>query len=96
MKFILLNPRFFNKRHFMESTHTLKLLSYFQQEDMVKQFLDRTLTSRLGIRMLATHHLALAENKVKKVLKWLLIRFKIEASSIFSQTMSELLIFQCV
>jgi len=31
---------------------------------MVKQFLDRTLTSRLGLRMLATHHLALSDKKV--------------------------------
>lgn len=29
---------------------------------MVRQFLDRTLTSRLGIRMLAEHHLALHDN----------------------------------
>lgn len=29
---------------------------------MVSQFLDRTLTSRLGIRMLCEHHLALAED----------------------------------
>lgn len=28
-------------------------------ENMVRQFLDRTLTSRLGLRMLAMHHLAL-------------------------------------
>ncbi|XP_021966863.1 3-methyl-2-oxobutanoate dehydrogenase [lipoamide] kinase, mitochondrial isoform X2 [Folsomia candida] len=34
-----------------------------QQDDLVRLFLDRTLTSRLGIRMLATHHLALSEDK---------------------------------
>lgn len=31
---------------------------------LVRYFLDKTLTSRLGIRMLATHHLALHEDKV--------------------------------
>ncbi|KAF7496677.1 [3-methyl-2-oxobutanoate dehydrogenase [lipoamide]] kinase [Sarcoptes scabiei] len=35
---------------------------HIQNEDMVRQFLDRTLTSRLGIRMLAEHHLALHDN----------------------------------
>ncbi len=30
----------------------------------MKNFLDRTLTSRLGIRMLAEHHLALHDEKV--------------------------------
>ena len=29
---------------------------------MIRKFLDRTLTSRLGIRMLAEHHLALTDN----------------------------------
>ncbi|ODM93132.1 [3-methyl-2-oxobutanoate dehydrogenase [lipoamide]] kinase, mitochondrial [Orchesella cincta] len=38
-----------------------------QQEDLARQFLDRTLTSRLGIRMLATHHLALSDNKPNHV-----------------------------
>ncbi|XP_019660997.1 branched-chain alpha-ketoacid dehydrogenase kinase isoform X5 [Mirounga angustirostris] len=32
-------------------------------EKLVRYFLDKTLTSRLGIRMLATHHLALHEDK---------------------------------
>ncbi|KAG7177043.1 [3-methyl-2-oxobutanoate dehydrogenase [lipoamide]] kinase-like, partial [Homarus americanus] len=36
---------------------------HIKNEDLVAQFLDRTLTSRLGIRMLAQHHLALRENK---------------------------------
>ncbi|CAG2113899.1 unnamed protein product, partial [Medioppia subpectinata] len=31
-------------------------------EDLVRQFLDQTLTSRLGIRMLCEHHLALASD----------------------------------
>lgn len=35
-----------------------------QDEKLVRYFLDKTLTSRLGIRMLATHHLALHEDKV--------------------------------
>ncbi len=33
---------------------------------MVKTFLDKTLTSRLGIRMLAEHHLALHDEKVRR------------------------------
>ncbi|XP_045620984.1 LOW QUALITY PROTEIN: branched-chain alpha-ketoacid dehydrogenase kinase [Procambarus clarkii] len=36
---------------------------HFQDEQLVARFLDKTLTSRLGIRMLAQHHLALRENK---------------------------------
>lgn len=36
----------------------------FQDETLVRNFLDTTLTSRLGIRMLATHHLALHEENV--------------------------------
>ncbi|XP_061103582.1 3-methyl-2-oxobutanoate dehydrogenase [lipoamide] kinase, mitochondrial isoform X1 [Conger conger] len=34
---------------------------HIQDENLVRNFLDTTLTSRLGIRMLATHHLALHE-----------------------------------
>ncbi|XP_009007720.2 branched-chain alpha-ketoacid dehydrogenase kinase isoform X2 [Callithrix jacchus] len=34
-----------------------------QDEKLIRYFLDKTLTSRLGIRMLATHHLALHEDK---------------------------------
>ncbi|XP_033853162.1 3-methyl-2-oxobutanoate dehydrogenase [lipoamide] kinase, mitochondrial-like isoform X2 [Acipenser ruthenus] len=36
---------------------------HVQEESVLSQFLDKTLTSRLGIRMLATHHLALHEDK---------------------------------
>uniref|UniRef100_A0A8C2VTC7 Protein-serine/threonine kinase n=1 Tax=Chinchilla lanigera TaxID=34839 RepID=A0A8C2VTC7_CHILA len=36
---------------------------HIQDEKLVRFFLDKTLTSRLGIRMLATHHLALHEDK---------------------------------
>ncbi|XP_006871990.1 PREDICTED: [3-methyl-2-oxobutanoate dehydrogenase [lipoamide]] kinase, mitochondrial isoform X2 [Chrysochloris asiatica] len=36
---------------------------HIQDEKIVRYFLDKTLTSRLGIRMLATHHLALHEDK---------------------------------
>uniref|UniRef100_F6SPR9 Protein-serine/threonine kinase n=1 Tax=Monodelphis domestica TaxID=13616 RepID=F6SPR9_MONDO len=36
---------------------------HIQDEKLVRYFLDKTLTSRLGIRMLATHHLALHEDK---------------------------------
>jgi hypothetical protein len=38
-----------------------------QDEDLVAAFLDRTLTSRLGIRMLVTHHLYLRDSKVSLV-----------------------------
>uniref|UniRef100_A0A8D0S8D6 Protein-serine/threonine kinase n=1 Tax=Sus scrofa TaxID=9823 RepID=A0A8D0S8D6_PIG len=37
---------------------------HIEDEKLVRSFLDKTLTSRLGIRMLATHHLALHEDKV--------------------------------
>ncbi|XP_066579341.1 branched-chain alpha-ketoacid dehydrogenase kinase [Amia ocellicauda] len=40
---------------------------HIQEEAVVRQFLDKTLTSRLGIRMLATHHLALHEDKPDSV-----------------------------
>ena len=33
----------------------------FQDEHLVSRYLDRTLTSRLGIRMMTTHHLKLRE-----------------------------------
>ncbi|CAD5121075.1 DgyrCDS9613 [Dimorphilus gyrociliatus] len=36
---------------------------FLQDEGMVKTFLDKTLTSRLGIRMLAEHHIGLSEKK---------------------------------
>ncbi|KAL7977537.1 hypothetical protein Chor_009486 [Crotalus horridus] len=36
---------------------------HIQDEKVIRSFLDKTLTSRLGIRMLATHHLALHEDK---------------------------------
>ncbi|XP_072909859.1 branched-chain alpha-ketoacid dehydrogenase kinase isoform X4 [Hemitrygon akajei] len=35
---------------------------HIQDESLIRFFLDNTLTSRLGIRMLATHHLALYED----------------------------------
>lgn len=35
---------------------------------MIKNFLDKTLTSRLGMRLLCEHHLALHEEKVKVIL----------------------------
>ncbi|MPC15100.1 [3-methyl-2-oxobutanoate dehydrogenase [lipoamide]] kinase, mitochondrial [Portunus trituberculatus] len=36
---------------------------HIQNEELVARFLDKTLTSRLGIRMLAQHHLSLRESK---------------------------------
>lgn len=40
---------------------------HIKQEELVRNFLDRTLTSRLGIRTLAEHHLALHEEKTNFV-----------------------------
>uniref|UniRef100_A0A2C9KRG6 Protein-serine/threonine kinase n=1 Tax=Biomphalaria glabrata TaxID=6526 RepID=A0A2C9KRG6_BIOGL len=37
---------------------------YVSDEALIKTFLDRTLTSRLGIRMLSEHHLSLHDEKV--------------------------------
>lgn len=42
----------------------LFFFSLFQDETIIRNFLDTTLCSRLGIRMLATHHLALHEDNV--------------------------------
>lgn len=36
---------------------------HLKDEEIIKRFLDRTLTSRLGIRLLAEHHLCLHEEK---------------------------------
>ncbi|KAM4632179.1 branched-chain alpha-ketoacid dehydrogenase kinase [Discoglossus pictus] len=36
---------------------------HIQDEKVIRFFLDKTLTSRLGIRMLATHHLSLHEDR---------------------------------
>lgn len=44
----------------------------FQEEEMIRLFLDRMLKSRLGIRLLVEHHLALHDEKVIKGKKlWL-------------------------
>lgn len=40
---------------------------HIKDESMIRQFLDRTLTSRLGIRMLCEHHLALRDEKPNHV-----------------------------
>ncbi|XP_077511799.1 branched-chain alpha-ketoacid dehydrogenase kinase-like isoform X1 [Amblyomma americanum] len=37
---------------------------HIKQDEMVKTFLDRTLTSRLGMRMLAEHHIALRKDRL--------------------------------
>uniref|UniRef100_A0A8B9PEX0 Protein-serine/threonine kinase n=1 Tax=Apteryx owenii TaxID=8824 RepID=A0A8B9PEX0_APTOW len=39
---------------------------HLRDEGLLRLFLDKTLTSRLGIRMLASHHLALHEDKVPR------------------------------
>jgi len=36
---------------------------HLKDQDLVRRYLDKNLTSRLGMRMLATHHLNLAETK---------------------------------
>ncbi|XP_045171800.1 3-methyl-2-oxobutanoate dehydrogenase [lipoamide] kinase, mitochondrial-like isoform X2 [Mercenaria mercenaria] len=40
---------------------------HIKDENMIRLFLDRTLTSRLGIRMLCEHHLALRDEKPNHV-----------------------------
>ncbi|GAB1604579.1 3-methyl-2-oxobutanoate dehydrogenase [lipoamide] kinase, mitochondrial-like [Argonauta hians] len=40
---------------------------HIKEDNLIKIFLDRTLTSRLGIRMLAEHHLAMHEEKPNHV-----------------------------
>lgn len=40
-----------------------------QDESLIRSFLDNTLTSRLGIRMLASHHLALHQDSVRPPLR---------------------------
>lgn len=40
------------------------MLYIFQDEEMIQLFLDRMLKSRLGIRLLVEHHLALHDEKV--------------------------------
>ena len=51
---------------FCPLTHLIILINYIlilhQNEDLVRKFLDNTLTSRLGIRMLCEHHLKLQDN----------------------------------
>ena len=54
---------FVNGDVYLHSKTAVWLLYSIQDDNMVKVFLDRTLTSRLGIRMLAEHHLALHEEK---------------------------------
>lgn len=40
---------------------------HIQSEQLIKNFLDKTLTSRLGMRLLCEHHLALHEEKPNQV-----------------------------
>ncbi|KAL3856503.1 hypothetical protein ACJMK2_011254 [Sinanodonta woodiana] len=40
---------------------------HIKDEDMIRQFLDRTLTSRLSIRLLCEHHLSLRDEKPNHV-----------------------------
>ena len=50
--------------YFEEFYFGVFLFAFLQDEKLVSAYLDRNLTSRLGIRMLATHHLHLKESKV--------------------------------
>lgn len=47
-----------------------------QDETIIRNFLDTTLCSRLGIRMLATHHLALHEDNVCLTVKLVLVVYE--------------------
>lgn len=47
---------------------------HIQNEELVARFLDKTLTSRLGIRMLVQHHLLLRENKVRRM--WIMAYYE--------------------
>ncbi len=37
---------------------------FLKDEDLIRRYLDKNLTSRLGIRMLASHQIALTDTKV--------------------------------
>ena len=38
---------------------------HIKDEEVIRRYLDKNLTSRLGIRMLATHHLLLKDKHVR-------------------------------
>lgn len=48
-----------------EPAHAQLFFCPRQDESVLRSFLDTSLCSRLGIRMLATHHLALHEDNVR-------------------------------
>lgn len=50
---------------FLASKQKAFPFSLLQDETIIRSFLDTTLCSRLGIRMLATHHLAHHEDNVR-------------------------------
>jgi len=52
---------------FKESRRHIKFEHFLWDESLIKSFLDRTLTSRLGMRMLCEHHLGLHEEKANYV-----------------------------
>ena len=56
----------------------IDLFFNIQDEESVRAFLDRTLTSRLGIRMLVYHHLNLRESKVSLFSLLLKLRLKLK------------------
>lgn len=62
-------------------------LPLLQDETILRSFLDTTLCSRLGIRMLATHHLALNEDNVRLTVavlfSWSRIYFRTPESGLF-------------
>lgn len=66
---------------------------YIKDEALIHSFLDKTLTSRLGIRMLAEHHLGLLEDKadyIGMVCTKLVLRKLIEKWSDFAREQCEL------
>ena len=93
----------------LESTHNstphnyinfIDILSFFttpsfvlQDEATVRQFLDRTLTSRLGIRLMCEHHLALRNEQVIIVLLKLI--FFIVNCYLFT-FLNQILLFLCI
>ena len=63
--YFLLQDEYFS-RNFCSISYLLHFSPFvlnfvFQDEHLVSRYLDRTLTSRLGIRMMTTHHLKLRE-----------------------------------
>ena len=48
-----------------QNIYYIDIYGFFQEDDLVRAFLDKNLASRLGMRMLATHHLHLKDKAVR-------------------------------